>query len=213
MYYVYAICLSTDLKDPWLGCYVGVTKDLKKRWLLHTKSKYTVGNFIRSNLLTFEQNVIIIASGSEDECFEIEESLRPLPFIGLNEAPGGRGGNTGAYTDDRNKKISLKMRGRQITWADKVSQTRKSKAVSAGKNNPNAKVWKILDPHNTEHIVEGSFVAFCKQHNIMGNVMMKHLGIRVPAPSFDGYGGFRPKSDDHALLRQNTTGWMILKKE
>ena len=213
MYYVYAIGLQNDLVEPWLGCYVGVTNDLQRRWSGHSKSTYTVGNFIRFNKLTYKENMVIIASGTEEDCFEIEASLRPLPFIGLNEASGGRGGNIGDYTDVRNKKISIAMKNRHITWNDKISQTRKSKGLSIGVNNPNSKVWKILDPHGVQYTISGSFGDFCKQHNIMGNVMVKYLGQAVPPPSIGGYGGFRPKSRDHAVLRENTIGWMILEKE
>lgn len=202
-----------DLKDPWSNCYIGVTNDLCRRWAYHSKSIYTVGNFIRSKQLTKDQNMIIIASGSEEECFELEASLRPLPFIGLNEASGGRGGDTGSYTTERNQTISSKLKGRKIEWAEKISKTRKIKAVAVGKGNPNAKVWRLLKPCGTEVLVEGSFSDFCSQQNIMGNVMIKYMGTAVPPPSFGGYGGFRPKSTEHELRRQNTTGWLLVSKE
>lgn len=212
MYYVYAIGLIETLKFPWNNCYIGVTNNVERRWKRHAKSKYTVGNFIKSNNLSAEKNMIIIASGTEDYCFELESLLRPSPNTGLNEASGGKGGFT-SYSEVRNKKISKALKGRKCEWGHKISFTKKTSGIACGKNNPKAKIWKISDPFGKEIIIEGSFLNFCKENNIMGNVMIKHIGKKVPAPTMNSYGGFRSINDVQKQRRENTIGWSIISSE
>lgn len=212
MCYVYAIGLTENLKFPWDNCYIGVTNNIEKRWKRHATSKYTVGDFIRKNNLTLEKNMVIIVRGLDDYCFKLESLLRPLSNTGLNEAAGGKGGFT-SYTEVRNKKISKALKGRKCDWGYKSSATKKASGVAKGKNNSQAKKWKILDPLGNETIIEGSFLGFCKENNIMGNVMVKHIGKSVPAPATNGYGGFRPINDEQKQRRENTIGWTIISSE
>ena len=41
MYYVYAIGLIKDLKEPWSACYIGVTNNMQKRWAIDSSKGVT----------------------------------------------------------------------------------------------------------------------------------------------------------------------------
>ena len=206
MYYVYAI--GKNIKEPYDECYIGVTNDPERRWIAHTKSKYTVGKFIRDHHLTFEQNFVIIYSGTEEECFEMEVKYRPFPLMGLNESNGGRGGHT-SYSQERNKKLSKSLKNRNMTWGNKVSKTRVEKKIAAGKNNPNAKEWKLEDPLGNQYSVKGEFDKFCKENNLLLSCLRYYRGQRVP-PLSNTYGGYREKVKGTKELRENTTDWILL---
>jgi len=207
MYYVYAIGLKKYIKEPYLSCYIGVTKDLEKRWNSHTKSKYTVGKFIRENALTFEDNMVILYKGDDRECYKMEEKYRPYPLMGLNEAQGGSGGYT-SYSKERNKKISVAMKGRPRTeeHTRKIVENRKSYNDSA---NPNAKIWHLIDPQGKEYKVNGKFIKFCEENNLLHSCLMRYRGSKAPPINQNGYGGYRAKNEKSKFLRENTIGWIL----
>lgn len=208
-YFVYII--GKDLKDtsPYLNCYVGVTNDPKRRWKVHCNSQFTVGQFIRNNSLTYESNMDVIFMGSEEECFEIERSLRPFPMMGLNEAVGGGGGFT-KYTPERGKKISSKLAGKvkSLDHKAKISSTRILNGASKGSSNGKAKKWKLISPDGIEYNNCGSVQDLCRDHKLLWSCLNKYKGRQVP-PIVHGYGGFRPINDEHLVLRQNSTGWAL----
>jgi predicted GIY-YIG superfamily endonuclease len=208
--YVYAIGLEKDLVEPYSNCYVGVTIDIERRWQNHTKSRYTVGSFIREYNLTFQKNMIIIFSGDEESCYLMEEKYRPFPNIGLNEAKGGFGGTT-KITLERNKKISKKLKGipKSEEHKRKLSESRKTKNISKGSNNPNAKKWLIVSPSNDTIIVEGNLEGFCKENKLLSSCLRYYRGTQVP-PLSKGIGGFRAKNDESKKFRENTIGWKLL---
>jgi len=208
MYYVYAIGLKKHLKEPYSNCYVGVSNNLKRRWQAHTKSKYTIGNFIRKNALTFEDNFVIVYKGGEEECYEMEEKYRPYPLMGLNEAAGGHGGYTN-YSKERNDKISKSMTGKSKTeeHVKKIIENRKS---YNDEENPNAKKWNIIDPQGKEYEVCGKFIKFCEENNLLYSCLMRYRGSEVPPINKNGYGGYRAKNEKSKFLRENTTGWTLV---
>ena len=210
MYYVYAIGKTEDLIEPFSKCYVGVTIDPERRWKNHTSSKYTVGEFIRTNNLSYEENMFIIYSGTEEKCFEMEEKYRPYPFIGLNEASGGKGGKT-VYSEERNEKIREALTGRNMTWGDKVSQTRIDQGTGVGEKNPNAKTWILTSPDNVEYIIEGKLQNFCDERCLLSSALRYYKGKFVP-PLTKSVGGYRAKSDDSKQKRINTIGWKLQTK-
>jgi predicted GIY-YIG superfamily endonuclease len=87
-HFVYALGLANELTKPYDKCYIGVTSNLWKRFREHRYRDSK--DFIAENSLTF-QNMIVIAEGSEYECYEIERQMRPKPNMGRNVSPGGRG--------------------------------------------------------------------------------------------------------------------------
>lgn len=95
MYYVYHISDTDNLDEG----YVGVTKSPEKRWKQHCFSEYTIGKTIRNNEWLFETHFKIIFEGTKEECFDFEKKLRPENFIGLNEAPGGFGGDVAELSE------------------------------------------------------------------------------------------------------------------
>ncbi|MDR3503009.1 MAG: NUMOD3 domain-containing DNA-binding protein [Legionella sp.] len=110
-YNVYLIGWEDDLPPYYLNSYVGVTNNIIARWKRHTKSKYTVGQYIRKMNFSFEKNMKVIFTGSFDECFSLEKKLRPMKNLGLNEAIGGEGGCLQSYSDDKRKAARERVLG------------------------------------------------------------------------------------------------------
>lgn len=206
-YMLYAIGKKEDLVSPYNNCYIGVTHRIEKRWTEHSKSKFTVGNYIRKHSLTFEENMIILFFGSSQECYSKEIEYRPYPFMGLNESIGGVGGYKIPHTQETKDKISKAHKGRKTPWMYKVVENRRS---YDGQGNPNAKKWLITSPKNDKYIIEGSFINFCEENKIMHTVLRKYINTIVPPLNEkNGRGGFRPKDDNAKYLRDNTSGWQL----
>jgi len=208
-YFVYVIGKTEELSDI-NKCYVGVTNNLKQRWYFHTRSKYRVGCFIRKHNLCYEENMKVIFMGEEHECFAKESELRPEPNTGLNEAAGGQGGFT-SYTEQRNKKISDKMKTRKITWRDKISATIRESGDRKGSKNNRAKKWVLKSPEGKEFFLHGNVSATCESLNLSAGVLRIHMNNIVPAPNIgSNYGGYRILSADSHNRRLNTTGWCLM---
>jgi hypothetical protein len=207
-YMVYVIGLSNDITPPYHNCYIGVTKYLDSRWKGHEKSKYTVGRYIREHGLLQSDNMVVIFSGTEKECFDMEHDLRPIERMGLNEAAGGHGGFT-SYSKERNEKISAALTGRKMTWMHKVVASRGS---YKGGNNPSAKDWLLIDPEGNEYCVYGNLQEFCNERQLLVSSLTHYKGKQVPPIKSNGYGGYRAKSEDSKQKRENTSGWMLCNK-
>lgn len=213
--FVYIIGKEKDLCEPYNYCYVGVTSRLECRWKEHSKSKFTVGKYIRENNLTYENNMKIIFSGEDVECFELEEKLRPFQFMGLNEAVGGCGGYT--YYDKsieakekRSKKMKEIRKNADKSWGENISKAKKKNGALTGKTNPKAKKWKLISPNKEEYFIHGKLQQFCNDHNLLFNTLRKYRNSIVPSVIIDGYGGFRYISDEQNEKRHNTVGWSLI---
>lgn len=211
-YFVYIIGNNIHEQSPYSTCYVGVTNNLDRRWKYHQKSNYRVGVTIREHHLTYYKNMKVILIGTEGECYELEQQLRPKPYIGLNEAVGGEGGHT-KYTPERNKKISNALKGRPMIWGGKVSTTRILLGLSKGANNPRAKNWMLVSPTGDKYVCSGRVQDMCKELGLLWSTLNHHKNNIVPPITEGGYGGFRKKSDDQFTRRQNSTGWALYDQE
>lgn len=212
LYVVYAIGLQEDLKPPYDNCYIGVTNKPEKRWKAHIKSKYRIGTFLREHCdLSYHNNMIIIFRGNEEDCFIIENMYRPNPNMGLNEAIGGNGGHT-KYTDKRNNILSKKLKGRKITWNDKISETKKKNKTHTGGKNVKAKKWILISPYGEKIKIHGNLVQTCKKLNLLPSCLSYYRGKCVPDLS-RGYGGYRAKSENSSFLRKNTSGWKLIEND
>lgn len=211
--------MKEDLKEPYHNCYVGVTKNCNGRWNRHKKSKYNVGKFIRFFDLSFYENMVVIFEGSKYECFELEKKLRPRPFIGLNEASGGHGGDTGnykappksAYTAERARKISESLCGRKKTeeHSENISKSLMSNGTRKGNKNPRAKKWTLISPNGVIHSIHGNLSETCKSLNLLESTLRYNKNTVVPEPVSNSYGGFRAKNEKSKELRMNTIGWVL----
>jgi len=207
-YFVYAIGKLENLIPPYAECYIGVSNFLERRWKGHAKSKYTIGKYIRLHDLKFKNNMIVIHMGSKEDCFDIERQMRSLPMMGLNEAIGGHGGFT-SYSDERNKLVSEKLKNRNMTWADKVSKTRKDNGVAKGIRNPSAKKWQLTSPEGNVIMCHGNLQEMCDEKNILMSCLKRYMGSVVPDINTNGYGGYRAKNENSKQLRINSVGWQL----
>lgn len=210
MYFVYHISATHNLNDG----YIGVTNNLERRWKYHSKSEYTIGRIIRNKGWTIENNMKIIFSGKEEDCYEMEILLRPKPLIGLNESAGGQGGNKYEYLSliskkIRNQKISQKLKGRNHTWGDKISKTRKEKQMAKGSNNPRAVKWKLISPQKEKFYIIGGLQKFCDENKLLRSCLRRYVNLIVPNINQNGFGGYRAKNKISEELRKNTTGWTL----
>lgn len=210
-YVVYAIGHISDLVPPFDRCYIGVTNKPDARWKYHQKSRYHVGCCIRKYNFTYEDNMIIISFGTKEECFQVERQLRPKANMGLNEAVGGQGGFT-VYSTERNQKIAEALTGRQVTWAHKVSATKKARKAGVGASNVQAKRWVLTSPEGVVYEVHGTLDSFCDDHCLLRSSLMRYIDQTVP-PLSKGYGGFRAKNEQSKRRRINTSGWQLSKCE
>jgi hypothetical protein len=208
-HHVYVIGQDLTEETPYFNCYVGVTNNLKRRWTEHARGKYRIGNYIRSNDLSYDQHMMSIFFGTDIECFELERLLRPLPGIGLNDGTGGHGGYSG-WSELGNKRKSMALKGRKILWADKISETRVQEGTAKGHKNPMAKDWTITAPNKTEFRICGSLYQFCDEHSLLVSCLWRYRGIEVPKPKYNGYGGYRAKNEESLRLRKNTSGWKLV---
>jgi hypothetical protein len=204
MYYVYHICDHSNTKHG----YIGVTNDPERRWNNHIKSNTRVGRSIRKHGWTIDNNMKIIYTGSDSECFLLEQTLRPHPNIGLNIAVGGQGGNTGNYSLERNKKISSTHKGK-IKTKKHIQAIMENRGSYKGKANPNAKAWKLTSPSGESHIIIGNLQNTCDTFGIISSTLRKNLGESVPPIQSGGCGGFRAKNKEHLKKRHKTTGWKL----
>ena len=209
-YFVYIIGENLEEESPYLTSYVGVTNDPMNRWKGHSRSKYKIGNTLREHEFTYEKNMKIIFVGPAAQCYEMENTLRPEPNIGMNEAVGGHGGYT-SYSKERNLKISNALKGRANTWGHKSGLTRKISGLSVGANNGMAKKWLLTTPEGNTIEVHGNIQDTCKQLNILWSCLMKNKSNTVPDIVTGKMGGFRATSPEQLIMRKNTVGWKLNK--
>jgi predicted GIY-YIG superfamily endonuclease len=104
--------------------YVGVSGNFDKRLEAHK-----IGNGNRNVFEAFKVQdyvtIEIVLEGSEEECYNYEQQLRPTPFIGWNIAEGGSRPPSPKGDRDRAAKAAKSLKGREITWGDKISEARK----------------------------------------------------------------------------------------
>jgi hypothetical protein len=210
MYYVYHISDNFDL----IYGYIGVTNNLKRRWKTHCNSQYTIGKCIRENKWNYDSNMRVVYSGDEKSCFKLEHTLRPEPYMGMNESVGGRGGNiydslSESQKQKRNKKISAKLKNREVTWNKKISETRIEKGITVGSKNPNSRSWKLIDGLGNVYFVVGELQKFCDEKMLLRTCLMRYLNTVVPDVNSIRNGGYRPKNMLSKELRYNTTGWSL----
>jgi len=209
MCFVYAIGSIHNLNNKkYDECYIGVTKDLLRRWKYHTTSGYSVSRAIKKYKWIFEENMRCIYSGETELCFDIESSLRPFPFMGLNEASGGKGGKTN-YSPERGRKISDALRGRVRSEEHRKNISSSKKGTFSGMKNPKAKIWKLVDPDGKETIILGNLQDHCDKLGLCWSVLKKKLGTVV--------GEISPKFRDNGditirVKREKTIGWKLLEE-
>lgn len=109
--------------------YVGVSGNFAKRLEAHK-----IGNGNKNVYEVFQSGDYIIVEtafeGTEDECYNYEQQLRPQQSLGWNIAEGGGRPPSPLGDKARAAKASKSLKGRRITWGDKISAGRR------GKSNP-----------------------------------------------------------------------------
>jgi hypothetical protein len=97
---------------PRLHGYVGISARMANRLKDH-RSSGKFPPFVCSILLR----------GTDAECFALEQQLRPQHRIGWNRAKGGpNNGRTLGYTHTAASRAKFGVKGREITWRDKLAK-------------------------------------------------------------------------------------------
>lgn len=210
MYFVYAIGDSKDLETQnYSKCYIGVTNDPTIRWNSHVKSGYTVSRAINDNGWNRMDNMHLLFRGTDEECFDMESKLRPMPLMGLNEAAGGKGGRT-SYTPERGEKISQALSGKSKSEEHRKKISEAKIGVYEGGNNPRAVSWVLIDPSGTEYKTRGNLQSFCEELELCWSALRANVGVVV--------GEISPKFRDNGnpmnrVKRTNTIGWKLIKEK
>lgn len=130
MYVVYWIHKSEDA-DMLTQGYIGVTSNINTRLYMHKSGNGNI--LVQRNIEKYNDEVlidIIFSSDNEQECYDLERNLRPTKNIGWNFAEGGSKPPSPLGNRERAMKASQTLRGRKITWGDKISATNKGKVNS-----------------------------------------------------------------------------------
>lgn len=151
---------------------------------------------------------------AKKECYNMENLLRPIPFMGLNEAVGGNGGYT-SYTKERNEKISKYHTGKPKSekHRENLSKYRIENKMSVGSKNNKARKWVLIEPDGTMHFIHGTFVQFCEERKLLPSALRYYRNRKVPAMKLNGYGGYRAKTEESLIMRTNTTDWSLFEAE
>lgn len=123
--YVYWVHLpnSNILTDG----YVGITKDIKKRWAMHKNSDKC--KKFKNAINKYESDLIweVVYEGTAEACNQLEEYYRPTPDIGWNIRAGG--GNQGFLSEITKNKISISRAGvrpnREYNFSDEMREKRR----------------------------------------------------------------------------------------
>jgi hypothetical protein len=152
MAYLYWIYDKSCIRPKDHG-YIGASIDAKRRFKHHQKRR-----FGRRGI-----KMKILFEGTIEECWSREARLRPYPGIGWNIYNGGR--KSLNASKEFCHWLSHRLKGRKITWGDKISKTLKGRKGAprtekwlhnlslANKNNP--KVKKNLDRARKIYIAQG----------------------------------------------------------
>lgn len=131
---------------PWRHGYVGVTAKLESRIKQHRWSQVFPLGF----------SSVVIYRGTADECFTLEERLRPEHGIGWNRLRGGHKRNHSLgykYSAEVCKKLSIALKGkkrtketceriRQATLGHVRSMESRAKQSAAIKGRPKSLEWR-----------------------------------------------------------------------
>jgi predicted GIY-YIG superfamily endonuclease len=133
-YYVYWLHL---LEHSDLTCegYIGVSKDPYRRLLEHkntAKKGYNQNPYLGRVLNKYNQQVLqtIIFQGTEQECYQQEENIRPNKNIGWNANKGGiKPPNMLGIprSEETKKKISKKLKGHVQSFETRCKISKKNK--------------------------------------------------------------------------------------
>jgi predicted GIY-YIG superfamily endonuclease len=104
VYWIFDETCSDRLTDG----YIGVTRDVKTRFRAHLKHKR----------VPHDSQITVIFTGPRDECFSLENSLRPEKNIGWNNAPGGARGNRLGFTHSSETKARMRAAWTDVRRAD-----------------------------------------------------------------------------------------------
>lgn len=130
MYVVYWIHRTEDI-DPTTSGYIGVSGNINARISMHKQGR---GNIIVKRQFEKYTDVvvdIIFSSDDDQECYNKEAVLRPNKNIGWNFSEGGNKPPSPKGNKERAAKARETLKGRIITWGDKISKSRKGISLSA----------------------------------------------------------------------------------
>jgi hypothetical protein len=108
--------------------YVGVSLNVRHRFKGHVRGPGRLADILKKTPVPFE-DVKILFMGPMDECYTKENALRPTPFIGWNESPGGKGPNY-TYSINKLKKIRSENQSQRM----KDAKIKKRQAISFKRN-------------------------------------------------------------------------------
>lgn len=184
LYYIYKHTCNITGKS-----YIGVTKNLNHRWIVHKSSAHTGSSLhfhraIRKYSADNWTTDILCMTKNEDDAYWVEGHLiteHNTIVNGYNMSEGGRKSPT-----LRGRNHPLYGKARTKSTRRKISENH---ADVSGSNNTNAKIIRLRDPKGNEYITHGSLRSFCKTHNLGYSTVCRqlHKGIKANRGSFVGW--------------------------
>lgn len=111
--------------------YIGITKNIDKRWKYH-KSGYGKCTHLINAINKYGDTLVweVIREGSKEDCYLLEQSLRPNANIGWNIRPGGC--DIVDLTDEHKTNIKNAHLGKKLSEETKrkISESHKGKKMS-----------------------------------------------------------------------------------
>lgn len=136
--------------------YIGVTSDIKRRRREHKCA----------GRLCDGREYVILFTGSKEECYALEEKLRPHDNIGWNT---GKGGYRKAGNIEKGERISIAT---EIKKGQHLSVATEFKKGMTPYNKGTGKDYIFTSPDGEEFLVT-CITDFCKEHNLTPQNMRK----------------------------------------
>lgn len=139
------LCGNEDVSQG----YIGVTRNIEARTRSHRHSK----------MLTSDREVVIIYRGTKEDCYNLEEELRPTDGIGWNV---GKGGYKTAGLIKQGQRLSVAT---EVKSGDRLSPDTEFKTGMTPHNKGKGKDYLLISP-NGEVVLVTCLSDFCKDNNL-----------------------------------------------
>lgn len=159
--------------------YVGITKNIDKRWYEHKSTNKC--KIFKNAINKYKDKLIweVIYKGTIEACNQLEQYFRPTPTIGWNIRAGG--GNSGSLSENTKNLISKAKIGitpnREYITSEEIREKRRNTLDTIG----SIKKVNIYDKITNEAIAL----------NVYLNIWAKEMGILNPAHLYKTLYGHR----------------------
>jgi group I intron endonuclease len=172
--------------DPFNEGYIGVTTNFDKRMKSHKNTP--VNNHMANAIAKYEwDNIVasILHTGSESECYSIENSYRNIFNIGWNQIPGGSSGGGGSL-GFKHSQETIEVRSKLALQQHK-NNPELGKQLAEYNSTSKAKSYLITYPSGTQVTIT-NMRRFCRENYLSQSCM-----TQVAAGKYSQHKGYKVK--------------------